>query len=103
VSLIISFNEQEDRLIVELDGDFDNTTSKQAETCLAPVFERTDCDIAFECEKLNYISSSGLRILLNVYKHTRANGHDTILCHLAPDVVEVIGLSGFMQLFKTED
>ena len=44
MSLIISFNEQEDRLVVELDGDFDNTTSKQAETCLAPVFERTDCD-----------------------------------------------------------
>lgn len=103
MALIISFNEQEGRLVVELDGDFDNAASKQAEICLAPVFERTDCDIAFECEKLNYISSSGLRILLNVFKHTRTNGHDTILCHLSPDVVEVIGLSGFMQLFKVED
>ncbi len=50
-----------------------------------------------------YISSRGLRIVLNIFKHTRTNGHNTILKGLTEDVKEVFYLSGFLQLFITED
>ena len=102
MAINITLNDQPDCLVVNLDGDFDNAASKQAEISLAPVFERTDCDVAIECEKLNYISSCGLRILLNIYKHTHTNGHSAILRHLSLDVEEVFNLSGFLQLFKTD-
>ncbi len=50
------------------------------------------------------LASCGLlRILLNVYKHTRANGHAAILRGMADEVEEVFSLSGFLQLFKVED
>ena len=98
----ITFSEQEGQLSATLIGDLDNAASIQAERSLAPVFESTDKDIVFDCTELNYISSSGLRILLNVFKHTRANGHTATLKGMTEEVEEVFQLSGFLQLFKVE-
>ena len=100
--LNITMNEQEGRLIAALSGDLNNAASTQAERGLAPIFERTDCDVVIDCKELNYISSSGLRIILNVFKHTRSNGHKAILKNLSDDVIEVFNLSGFLQLFVVE-
>ena len=100
--LNITINEQAGRLVAALVGDFDNATSIQAQSGLAPVFERTDCDIVIDCTELNYISSSGLRIILNIFKHTRSNGHKAILKNLPDDVKEIFDLSGFLQLFVLE-
>ena len=99
----ITINQVEDRLVVTLIGDLDNAASSQAERSLASVYDFTDGDILIDCSQLNYISSSGLRIMLNIYKHTRANGHKAILKGLSDDVKEVFQLSGFLQLYITED
>lgn len=98
----ITLKEQDGRLIIAIIGDLDNVASSQAERSLAPAFEYTDGDITIDCTGLNYISSSGLRILLNLYKHTRANGHQSILKCMSDEVEEVFNLSGFLQLFKVE-
>ena len=99
----ITINQVEDRLVAALVGDLDNAASTQAKRSLEPVFERTDCDVVIDCTELNYISSSGLRIMLNIYKHTRVNGHKAILKGLSEDVKEVFQLSGFLQLYIVED
>ncbi len=98
----VTINEQEGRLVAALIGDFDNVASMQAERDLSSLFERTDCDVVIDCTELGYISSSGLRILLRIYKHTRANGHKAVLKGLKDDVKEVFQLSGFMPLFVLE-
>ena len=98
----ITMNEKDGRLVVAISGDLDNAASSQAEQSLAPLYERTDCDIVIDCTEMNYISSSGLRILLNIYKHTRTNGHVSILTGMTDEVEEVFQLSGFLQLFKVK-
>ena len=97
-----SEHQQAGRLVAALCGDLDNAASSQAERSLAPVFERTDCDVVIDCTELSYISSSGLRLVLNIYKHTRSNAHKAILKGLTDDVREVFQLSGFLQLFIEE-
>ena len=99
----ITINQVGDRLVAALSGDLDNAASTQAKRGLEPVFERTDCDVVIDCTELNYISSSGLRIILDVFKHTRSNGHKAILKNLSEDVKEVFDLSGFLQLFIIEN
>ena len=100
--LNITINEESGRLVAGLVGDLDNAASTQAKRSLEPVFERTDCDVVIDCTGLNYISSSGLRIILDVFKHTRSNGHKAILRNLSEDVKEIFDLSGFLQLFIIE-
>ena len=70
----ITISEKEGRVVAALIGDLDNSASSFAEKELAPLLERDDCDIELDCRELDYISSSGLRILLNIYKSTRRNG-----------------------------
>ena len=99
----ITLNEQDGKIVATLIGDLDNTASTEAARGFEPVFERTDCNMLIDCTELNYISSSGLRILLNLYKHARSNGHLVTLKGLSEDVREVFILGGFLQLFLTED
>ena len=99
----ITSSEQIGKLVFNLVGDLDNVASTEAARGFEPVFERTDCDVLIDCTELNYISSSGLRILLNIYKHTRSNHHLVTLKGLSDDVREVFVLGGFLQLFLMED
>ena len=99
----VTLSEQNGKIVATLIGDLDNVASTEAARGLEPIFERTDCNVLIDCTELEYISSSGLRILLNIYKHARSNGHLVTLKGLSDDVREVLVLGGFMQLFLTED
>ena len=99
----VTLSEQDGKIVATLIGDLDNVASSEASRGLEPVFERTDCNILIDCSELEYISSSGLRILLNLYKHARSNGHLVTLKGLSEDVREVFILGGFLQLFLIED
>ena len=48
---------------------FNEQLTEKAERDLAPLFERDDVDVVIDCAELKFISSSGLRLLLNIYKH----------------------------------
>ena len=99
----VTISEQDGKIVATLIGDLDNVASSEAARGLEPIFERTDCNVLIDCTELEYISSSGLRILLNIYKHARSNGHVVFLKGLSEDVREVLSLGGFLQLFLTED
>ena len=77
-----TITEKDGLLVVALSGGFDTVASNQAERDLAPVFERDDCDVEIDCSDTLYISSSGLRLLLNIYKY------------------EALDLAGFLTLFS---
>ena len=98
----ITINQQDSRQVVAFIGDFDNAASTKAQRSLAPVFECDDCDILMDCSHLEYISSSGLRILLSIFKHAHGNGHAAILKGMTDEVEEAIDMSGLMDLFQIE-
>ncbi len=98
----ITISEQDGRLVAALNGDFDNVASTQAERDLAPVFKCKDSDVVLDCTQLDYISSTGLRILLSIFKNANGYGHKVVLKGLNEDVEEVLNLSGFLPLFVIE-
>ena len=98
----ITINKLDGRLVVTLIGDFDNAASTKAQRNLAPVFECDDSDIMIDCTQLEYISSSGLRILLSIFKQAHRNGHAAILKGMTDEVEEAIDMSGLLDLFVVE-
>ena len=98
----ITINKENGRLLVTLIGDFDNAASTKSQRNLSPVFECDDCDILIDCTQLEYISSSGLRILLSIFKHAHGNGHAAILKGMTDEVEEAIDMSGLLDLFTVE-
>ena len=56
----------------------------------------------FECKDLEYIASSGLRILLDVLKKTKAKGKTVTLRNVNDDIKNVFQITGFINLFMFE-
>ena len=97
-----TIQELEEKTVVTLAGSLDTAAAIEAEQTFKPITEGDGKDILFECEELEYITSSGLRILLDVLKKTKAKGHQVILKGLNDDIKNVFKITGFINLFEFE-
>ena len=90
-------------IIVTMNGSLDTAAAIEAEQTLKPITaEGVDKDIVIECLGLEYIASSGLRILLDVLKKSKAKGHTVTLRNLNDDIKNVFKITGFINLFEFE-
>ena len=84
---------EDSKLIVALEGRLDTTTAPELEEALKDELEKVD-SITCDFEKLEYISSAGLRVLLTAQKTMNAKGAMTI-CNVNSDIMEVFDITGF--------
>ncbi len=97
-----TIQELEEMTIVTLTGSLDTAASIEVDQTLKPITEGEGKDIVFECADLEYIASSGLRILLDVLKKNKAKGHKVILRNVNDDIKNVFNITGFINLFEFE-
>ena len=90
------------RLVAILEGELDTAASAETETALQPLFESEGKDLVLDCTGLEYIASSGLRILMNLVKKTKAQGDRVILKNVNEVIRDVLELTGFVSLFVFE-
>ena len=97
----MEINEQEVNgvMILELAGRLDTLNYGTLEKKLGTLFEAQTNKVVLNCEKLEYVSSSGLRVLLLFLK--KANASDGRLCisHLPQNIKEIFDISGFTSIF----
>lgn len=95
--------ELDEKILVTMIGSLDTAAAIETEQILKPVTaEETAKDILIECQELEYIASSGLRILLDVLKKTKAKGKRVILRNVNDDIKNVFKITGFINLFEFE-
>ena len=83
-------------------GELDTTAAIEVEEALKPLFDNQGRDIIIDCTELEYIASSGLRILLSILKQAKAHGSHVILKNVNEDIREVFKLTGFISIFDFE-
>ena len=91
--------------IVQFEGELETNTSHDAETCLNQLLDEGVKKILVDFEKLDYISSAGLRVLLATAQKLESGGGALKVCNLNETVQEVFDISGFstiLSVFKTE-
>ena len=98
----ITIDETEARFLVTLDGEMDTAAAAEAEELLRPLYKTNGKDVVIECERLEYIASSGLRILLSILKGAKAGGSKGLLRHVSDEIKDVFRLTGFISLFDFE-
>ena len=91
----IDFNKNGGELIVELDGRLDTVTAPELESFLLKHYEGVD-SLILNCEKLSYVSSAGLRVLLTAQKKTKGAMKLTKVCELVMEVFEMTGFSDIL-------
>ena len=58
--------------------------------------------VIIDCEHLDYIASSGLRILISLLKGAKAGGSRVVLKNVNEDILSVFKLTGFINIFEFE-
>jgi anti-sigma B factor antagonist len=89
--------------IVSISGRLDASSASELEVKLNSLLDGARVRVIVDCTKLDYISSSGLRVLLAALKKARRQQGDVRLCVLKPGIKEVFDIAGFSQLFTIVD
>ncbi|MBQ2163358.1 MAG: STAS domain-containing protein [Muribaculaceae bacterium] len=95
-------SELDGKLVATLNGQLDTAAAVQVEKELKPLYDNEDKDIVIDCENLEYIASSGLRIMLGILKKAKQHGHTVTLTGLNDDIKNVFKMTGFINLFNFE-
>ena len=88
-------------LTIALEGRLDTTTSPQLETELHPDIDSAT-EVTFDLDKLAYISSAGLRVLLSAQKIMNKQGKMTIK-NVCPEIMDIFDVTGFVDILNIEN
>ena len=97
-----TIKEEANKYLVTLEGEMDTAAAMEAEEKLQQLYTAGNRDVVIECQQLEYIASSGLRILLKILKTVKANGCNVVLRNVNDDIKEVFRLTGFIDIFAFE-
>ena len=93
-------------IVLELKGRLDTVTSIDLEKKIQELMERPERRLVFDFSELNYISSSGLRVLLMAAKRLKAVDGKMALVSLNDQnqaVFEIAGFSSFFTVYQSQD
>jgi len=85
-------------LIVAISGRLDTATAPAFDAQMAPLLAAPRPHILLDLSAVAYISSAGLRSILQLVKHASAHGGRVGIFQASPQIHEVIEISGFPAL-----
>ena len=88
--------------IVAIEGRVDTVTAPELQNLVSPLWNESGITLVFDCASLEYVSSSGLRVILSTHKMVVAKGGKFILRNMNKDVRQVIDLTGFSRILTIE-
>lgn len=90
-------------LVLKPEGRLDSNTINAAEADMFAHLEKGETRIVLDLSGLDYISSSGLRLVLMMGKRLSLKGGKLALCGLKPQIREVFEISGFISIINVVD
>lgn len=98
--LNINKNKDADKMTVALEGRLDTTTAPELEASLKDDIDGVT-DLVIDIEKLEYISSAGLRVLLAAQKIMNKQG-SMVVAHPNEVISEIFEVTGFCDILTIE-
>ena len=93
-------NRQDTALVVALEGRLDTTTAPELEAALTEALDGVE-SLTMDFEKLEYISSAGLRVLLSAQKRMMKQGEMKVI-HVNETIMEIFEVTGFSDILTVE-
>lgn len=90
------------QIIAAFAGRLDTAAAVQTAEDVKPLLEADNKEIILNCEQLEYISSSGLRIFLSIRKEAAAHNSKVIVRSINADIRQVFVMTGFISLFEIQ-
>lgn len=90
----ITINKNGDELYAAISGQMNAQTSPMIEVQLIPALDGTKT-VTLDLEKLEYISSAGLRVLLTVMQYMDEHNSRLTVKNVRPEIMSIFDLTGF--------
>ncbi|MDT8999759.1 STAS domain-containing protein [Paucibacter sp. APW11] len=87
--------------ILGLSGRIDSATAAQFEAAAAALCGGSGDRVVLDFAALDYISSAGLRVVLQAAKRAKQNQARLLLCGMSANVREVFEISGFLKIIDS--
>ena len=88
----------DEAIVVTADGRVDGTNARDFQSALEAVIEASDQAVILDMERLTYISSAGLRVILLAAKSLQRKDATLTICSLSDPIREIFSVSGFDQI-----
>jgi anti-sigma B factor antagonist len=98
----ITIQETDAKIVATLAGELDTAAAQEAEKQLQPLLDSKGKEVVLDCTDLEYISSSGLRVLLSILKQAQSVGSRVVLKNVNDVIRDVLDLTGFISIFEFE-
>ncbi len=98
--MTIQKNQNEKALTIALEGRLDTLTAPELEAVLNDALADAE-ELTFDFEKLDYISSAGLRVLLAAQKTMNRQGTMKVI-HTNEMIREIFEVTGFSDILTVE-
>jgi anti-anti-sigma factor len=88
------------RVVITPSGRLDSNTSPTLEKTLNLQLQKGYVWLFVDMTQVEYIASSGLKVLVSTWRQAREQAGDLILSGLQPRIVEILDMVGFDMLFQ---
>jgi anti-sigma B factor antagonist len=99
----ITSREEDGITIVEIEGKMNTGASPDAEKFLNALLEDGTTKVILNLEYLDFIASTGLRVILSTGKKLAGASGKLVICKPNLIVMDVLKMSGFSQMFNVFD
>ncbi|HKK33062.1 MAG TPA: STAS domain-containing protein [Desulfomicrobiaceae bacterium] len=86
-------------MILEVSGRLDTRTSTELENQVLQILEAGHQHLLMDFSNLDYINSTGLRILVMTFQQLSRTGGQLAVCGIKDYILEIFDISGYDQLF----
>ena len=90
-----SFEQIDSFLVIAVTGRLDTVSAPRFDEKLAAVLAEPCPDILLDVSQITYVSSAGLRSILQLVKHADENGGRVGLFSVPAQIMDVLEISGF--------
>lgn len=99
----VTSRDEGDTVVIYVDGDLTTNSSSEAEEEINEILEGRSGNVVINLQKVNFIASTGLRIILALGKRLNADGAKLCVCSMNPTTKSVFEMSGFSKIFPIFD
>lgn len=100
--MTIDIKQTTEGVLAVMTGSLDTLASEQSEQKVMELEALADKPITIDCNNLDYIASSGLRLFLRIRKAAFANGKKIKLIGVNENIMEVLRVTHFDVMFDIQ-
>lgn len=94
--------EQDGVMILFVEGRVDTITATELEKKMSQLWSINSVQLVLDCAGMEYLCSSGLRVILTAHKQVTANEGRFVLRNITPEVRSVLDMTGISRIISIE-